>query len=154
MVLQRWRASARWVLSLGALSVLMGCYTYVPSNVGVAPRGTTVRAQLRGDPVFEVGDRRVRDVAAVEGEVIAWEPDTLAVSALELRTDGGESVDGGGYTVRLALADVTNVGVKKLDKTRTALTIVGITAAALLGARGLTSAFSSHGSGPNGGSAK
>jgi hypothetical protein len=151
MVLQRLGAKARWAVALVALG-LVGCYSYIPAQVGGPVRGTAVRARLRNDPEFQVGDLRVRDVAVVEGEVISWEPDTLALSATELRSDGGESFNGGGYTVKLSLSDLTDVSIKQLSRTRTVLVAVGAVAAALLGQRALTGAFNAQGNGASGGS--
>ncbi len=115
-------------------------------------RGTPVRARLHSDPEYQVGDRLVRDVVVVNGQLISWDRDTLAISATELRTDGGESFNGGGYTVKIAARDVSDVSIKRLDKTRTILVAVGAGVAALLGQKALSAGFDANGSGSSGNS--
>lgn len=112
----------RCSLILGAF-VLTACYQYVPAELGSPPRGSIVRAEVQGSPMFQVGDRTVREVTRVDGEVIRWEPDTLALSALELRSVDRDYA-GSGYTVRLAMADVVSVSLRRLDKPRTTLLVL------------------------------
>ncbi len=154
MRLQRLRRSARWwILFLGA-PMLVGCYSYIPAEIGVPPRGTPVRTRVRSEPTFQVGDRIVREVSVVEGQVITWKPDTLALSAVELQSAGGESYDGHGYTVSLSIADLSGLTVKRLDKKRTILLALGAVAGAILAQQSLTGAFRSTGGNSTGGSAK
>ncbi len=149
MLLRRFRAMARWLAPLCVIG-LGACYTYVPAEVGAPTRGTTVRTRLEGEPTYEVGDRRIHDIAAVEGEVIAWEPDTLALSAAEVLGVGGESFAGQGYTVRLPLAQISGLTIKRLDKARTILLALGTALAAVLAQQALSNGFGS-GDGPGGG---
>ena len=110
-----------------------GCYAYVPTEPGIPPRGAVVRAEVRDRLTLDVGGRAVHDVARVEGEVVAWRPDTLALSASSLRAVGRE-VAGGGYTVLLPLADVASLTVRRSDVRRSVLlALVAAAAAVALG---------------------
>jgi len=154
MKLQRLRRSTRrWILFVVA-PTFIGCYSYIPAEIGGPVRGTPVRTGVRTDPTFQVGDRIVHDVSVVEGQVISWGSDSLALSAEEVRSAGGESFDGQGYTVKLARADLYDLAVKRLDKKRTVLLAIGTVAGAILAAQSLTGGFWSRGGGGGGGQVK
>jgi len=131
-------------------AALAGCYQYVPSELGRPAPGTSVRTEVRGNPTFEVGDRIVRDVTQVDGEVIRWEPDTLALSALGLRSIDRD-YPGGGYTVRLAMADVVSVSLKRFDGRRTALLALAGAAVAFVAQQSLGGAAKGNDNPPGGG---
>jgi hypothetical protein len=139
----------RFALLLGA-SAFAACYQYVPSELGRPAPGATVRTEVQGNPTFEVGDRIVRDVTRVDGEVIRWEPDTLALSALELRSFDRD-YPGGGYTVRLGMADVVSVSLKRFDGRRTALLALAGAAVAFVAQQSLGGAARGSDNPPGGG---
>ncbi len=153
MTFRSLRRTARWVPLLCAPG-FAACYSYVPVDWGAPARGTPIRAEVHGAPTYEVGNRQLQDIATVNGQVILWQPDTLALSVFDLHSAGGQSFDGYGFTVKVPQADVSRVAMKRLDHTRTILFSVGLAVAVVAIGGALGGALGS-GPGPeNGGATK
>lgn len=149
MTLRSFRAMARWVPILCAPG-FAACYTYLPAEVGGPQRGVQIRAQVQNHPTFQVGDRTIHDVTRVDGEVIRWEPDTLALSATGLQSFE-QGYPGSGYTVRLPVGDIASLTTRRLDKGRTILLALGAAAVAVIAQQTLGGGAQTSDNPPGGG---
>jgi len=140
---------ARWVPLLCAPG-FAACYTYLPAEIGGPTRGVTIRTEVQDHPTLQVGDRTIHDVTQLDGQVIRWEPDTLALSASGVHSFE-QGYPGNGYTVRLSLTDITSISVKRLDTRRTLLLALGTIAAAIVAQQSLGGGAASSDNPPGGG---
>ncbi len=122
-------------LSLLLVSLLGACYTYAPVEPGVPERTANVRVQLSTPRAFELGEIIVQNVSTVEGEVITWGDEALALSATQLRSVAGQDFLGRGLTVHIPVTDIAGVQEKRIAPARTGLVAgAGVLLAVLGGA--------------------
>lgn len=142
----RYRLILFMTISLG------GCHGYVDVVPGAPDRGTWVRAHLEPPEAVSLGEVSVRYTASVTGEVVAWEPDSLILSARTLLSTAGQDYLGGGYTVALPRRALARVEERRLSFWRTSLLttgiVVGSVALGIAARDGFGSAGGERGGGP------
>jgi hypothetical protein len=126
----------RLVAAAVLLSVLSGCYRYVPAEPTVPPpTGADVRLYLTPQGMTELAPRLGPSTAAVIGRVGATGDGVVTVRVSETRkSDGGASVRWIGEQVAIPTATIARAERRTLDRRRTVL-------AAVLGALGVGAAF-------------
>lgn len=125
------------------LSVLTGCYSYVPLSGSLSDRGSPVRARLSTPEDVQLTDFTVNGVVVVDGEIVNHGTDTLIVSALALRSRTGSEFLAAGETVKLPMASLESVEAKRFSIVRTAAVTAAAAAVSLL----LFSVFETGGGG-------
>lgn len=122
----------RWSAAIALLAVVaVGCYSYVPVDTDAGrrfDRGTGVRVHLSTPMEIDLRDVVARDISTVQGEVIGWSGDELAVSAFTLFTPGGFEHSAAGQTVTIPADRIAGIEEKRLDKAKTAGLTVGVVA--------------------------
>lgn len=132
-----------------SLTVLTGCYSYVPAAQQVLARGTPVRARLSTPTDFRLTEISVNNAVTVQGEVVRQDADSLIVSAVSLRSETGREVPAAGETLAIPSARIAGVEKKRFDVLRS----VAVTAAGFATTLLLFMAFDAGGGsgGPGGG---
>jgi hypothetical protein len=93
-----------------------------------------VRTYLDPAVSVSIGEVAVQQTVSVSGEVIAWEPESLVLSAGTLVSASGLDYFGGGQTVRLPRSALERMEARSLSTWRTAaLTSAVIAGAVILG---------------------
>ncbi|HEX7118096.1 MAG TPA: hypothetical protein VF212_04875 [Longimicrobiales bacterium] len=141
------------VLIVSVLST--GCFAYAPVPAGVPDRRDRVRIHLSEPTSFTVGPATYHMIGEVEGEVIRWTEDQLALSATWLTSVAGQEFGGNMHTILVPRDRISLVEKRRLSPWRTAA-IFGagafLSAAVSWAIPGIWS--SGDGSGGSGGSAK
>lgn len=139
----------RTVLVIAALAVTAGCYRYVPADRAGVPPGAQVRARLTDAGVEEMSRFLGPSVVSVEGPLISWDGEGVALSSETSMQREGFAPTTWTETIQLAPHYVAGVEIQQLDGKRTA----GLTAAILGGAVAAilaTRAFGGGGDDPGG----
>ena len=114
-------------------AVLCGCYRYAPVETGAVPEGANVRARVtaaaaeRIAPLLGLGEMRVLTGSLVDrnnGALILEVPTAAS-------TGMGSSMQTLYQRVALAPGEVTELETRTLDRTRTAVVVGGLAAAAI-----------------------
>jgi hypothetical protein len=148
----------RWSLSLVPL-LLAGCYRYAGVPVGgVPPAGGAVRVTLADSARTALAPQIGVAGAVLQGEVAAA-PDTagwLALAVTQVTRTNGVDEFWRGERVRVPVAALTRMEVRRFDRRRTALLAAGLAGGvALVRALGGSGAsFSGGGSPPGTGGSK
>jgi len=117
---------------------MMGCFAYRPVEPGVRPVPSAARLRLSHERATELGALSGPD-GTLEGTIVAWTADMVVVSP-RLRPGVGVGTvarDGGFADLRIPASDVVAVSLKRLDRRKTALTVLGTVAATALLLTGL-----------------
>ncbi|MDH3208224.1 MAG: hypothetical protein OEO79_16610 [Gemmatimonadota bacterium] len=131
MTLKRRRLLRITVLS--ALTMMVGCYHYVPAATLVHPQGTALRAYLDTLSAFELREVTVNNIDRVEGEFVLADAGGLILSATWLQAITGSGFAGRGWTVRIPEANVTAVELKRISWWRTGVVVGGLAVGTWLG---------------------
>lgn len=124
----------RFLVLVLTAATLSGCHTFQAAEPGVPTRGTVVRTYLEPAVPVSIGEVAVQQTVSVSGEVVAWEPDYLVLSAGTLVSASGLDYFGGGQTVRLPRSVIDRLEARSLSTWRTAaLTGAVIAGAVFLG---------------------
>lgn len=140
-------------LILSLLLLAGGCYRYVPTEMGVVPRGSEVRVHLTGDGSEKVRSTLGPNVFSVTGPLVEWNEEGLAFLAELSLSRPGFPATTMPDTIDLLPRDVARVELREIDRKRTAgltVAIIGVAAAAALVPRvvGGTSKDDTEGGGP------
>ncbi len=120
------------LVSTVLLVQLAACYAYVPAQPGGPARAAEVQVRLSQPAPFDVRDLTIQNVTRLDGEVIAWDPDVLRLSATALTSAAGQQFPGAAQTVMISRADISGLEVKRVSRFRTALAVGGVLLAAAL----------------------
>lgn len=118
------------VAGAAALAFDSGCYAYHPAPATLAPERQRVRLHLSADGTTELARYLGPRIAAVEGFLVARQPD----GALDVGIESVQTADGtrqpwsGEGTVSFPAAYVTGVDVNTLDRQKSVLAAVALTA--------------------------
>lgn len=137
--------------ALLCLSVLNGCFSYVPAAVD-PPAPSRVRVLLTRPMDVRLSNVTANNVAVAEGEMVSATRDTLTISALWVRAGTGYEFPGVGETVRIPREQVGRVETRRFSAARSAgLTILSVGLGALLfaGVGKLTGSGDGGGGRPN-----
>ena len=131
MTLKRRRLLRITVLS--ALTMMVGCYHYVPAATLVHPQGTALRAYLDTLSAFELREVTVNNIDRVEGEFVLADAGGLILSATWQQAITGYGLVGNGWTVRIPESNVTAVQLKQISWWRTGVVVGGLAVGTWLG---------------------
>jgi hypothetical protein len=120
------------LLTLLALSA--GCYRYVPVQRSAAPSGAKVRASLTDAGQDEVRARFGPDAVSLEGTLVDWDEDGVAVSLQSYVRRQGFPPTSFTDTVHLLPRHFQGVEVQELDGWRTAGVVSLVAAASVVAA--------------------
>ncbi len=118
-----------------SLTLLSGCYKYVPVEAGAPQlaRGDPIRAHLDAASV-DLEEVTVHNIRSVDAEVVQLNGSELIVSALWLDSNTpGIGYPGEGWTVQLPRTSVVSIDRKVFDVWRTAVVIGGAVLATYFG---------------------
>lgn len=127
---------------VGMVLVLAGCYSYAPvSGPRSLDRGDAVRIHLADQLDVQLAEVTANDVVRLDGEVIGWRNDSLAMSAFLLVSETGYEHRSPGETVLVAEDRVAGLERRRIDRLRTGAFTIGLIAlssvtAVVLGAGG------------------
>lgn len=139
---------SRWRGAVASLLIgLTGCYSYVPLAGAHPARGTQVRAQLSQPASFTLDDLTVNNVVMIDAEVVRSGEDSLVVSALSLRSQGGMEFPAAGETLAIDAGSLGAVEMRRMSVLRSAALIAAAGAAASLLFAGLGTLDSGGGGG-------
>lgn len=99
---------------------LAGCYSYAPAPVPGLARGAAVRVHMTTPFDLRITQVTVNDVAMVDGEVIGFTADTLALSAWWLQGASGFDYPAAGETLRIPGDRIGRVEKRRLSAVRSA----------------------------------
>jgi hypothetical protein len=108
-------------LTVLLLLLQMGCYSYGPATGSTLSQGTPVRTRLNSPTDFRLTNISVNSTTELRGEVVRQSPDTLVLSVLSLRSQGGYSVPAVGETLTIPTDRIALVERRRLDPLRSAL---------------------------------
>ena len=120
---------------LAALTVLPGCYTYIPVESTTPPTGETVAFEISDQGRAGLSERLGSGVDRIEGRVRGTEGDQYLVDVFRIaQFQGGKSEwsTWSGETIRLDRGYVSRYQTRRLSKTRTWILAGGITGAIVL----------------------
>lgn len=121
----------RWWRAVSAVLVATGCYGYVPMSESRLSAGAEVRVHLTpsgaADLAREIGPR----VAAVDGRVLDYRPDSgVRVAVTQLRSMGGEQTAWqGDAPLVIPPSAIASIERRQLARGRTLAASTGATAA-------------------------
>jgi hypothetical protein len=137
--------------ALLCLSVLNGCFAYVPA-AGDPPAPNRVRVLLTRPMDVRLTNVTANNVAVAEGEVVSTTRDTLTISAHWLRAGTGYEFPGVGETVRIPREQVGRLETRRFSAARSAgvaILTVGLGALLFAGVGKLTGGSDGGGGRPN-----
>jgi hypothetical protein len=117
---------------LAALTVLPGCYTYVPVASTTPPTGETVAFEISDQGRVGLGDRMGASVDRIEGRVKAAEGDRYLVEVYrvsQISNGKSEWSQWSGETMQLDRGYVRGYQLRRLSKSRSWLLAGTVTAA-------------------------
>ena len=118
-----------------AVVLLGGCYRYAPIAVeNEVGRGKDLRAHLAHPQDFRLTNVTANGITVVEGEMVGWRGDSLAMSAFWLVSQTGYESQADGETIMIPRAALNGLEEKRLDVLRTgALTAGALALGAITG---------------------
>jgi hypothetical protein len=115
---------SRWYLLLTL--PLCACYSYVPAELSALPQGAAVRARITSEQAERVEPLVGRELRVLEGVVVGTGADTVLLEVpAAARVGSAGSVQVLHQRVAIARAGITEVELKRLNRGRTTLLIVG-----------------------------
>jgi hypothetical protein len=119
---------------LFGLVFCVGCYRYVPAEMGAVPPGADVRAQLTGDGIEAMRGTFGPGVTEVEGGLASWDESGIGVMTETFIQRAGFPATNMTETIQLLPHHVSLVEIRELDGKRTAgfsIAVLGAMAGAL-----------------------
>lgn len=121
------------VLLAGAALLLTGCYDYRVTQPATSSTGTQVRVELSDQGTVAVRPALGDGVTHVEGIVREATSDQLTVSLVNVQRRNERAVSWNGDLLTLAAADMREVRLRTLNRTKSFFTIAGTSAAVVGG---------------------
>lgn len=118
-------------MSVVLITSIAGCYSYVPAEPGRIPPRSDVRAYVTADQASRLDPLVVRGERVVEGELLENGAADLLLLVPVSRDIPGARVESLHQRVLVSSADIVQLELRRLDRTRTGLLIAG--GAALIG---------------------
>ncbi|SRR6266566_576044 len=118
-------------LSLLAVCLTAGCYSYLPLATSTPDPGTGVEVTLTDAGARELERALGTDVLRVRGRYVSTDERGLVVSVTAVETKSGDFRSWAGETVTLPTADIVSVDVRRLAKGRSIL-LAGVGAAGVV----------------------
>jgi hypothetical protein len=108
------------------VSLLTGCFTYIPIEPGEVEPGVTVRARVSPSAGARIAPLLgATDARKLDGTMIAHSSDTLIVEVPTVVVDTREFGKTPNQRVSIARGDLVELEVRKLDRVRTAGVVGG-----------------------------
>lgn len=104
---------------------IAGCYSYVPADPGRVPPRSDVRAVVTPDQAARLDPLLVQGERVVEGELLENGATDLLLLVPVSSDVRGARVETLHQRIRLSNADVVQLELRELDRTRTGLLIAG-----------------------------
>jgi hypothetical protein len=116
---------SRWVLLL-TLPWCAACYSYVPVELSALPQGAAVRARITSEQAERVGPLVGREQRVLEGLVVTAGADSVMLEVpTASRIGSGGSIQVMHQRVAIARGGITEVELKRLNRGRTTLLVIG-----------------------------
>lgn len=115
-----------------AMTLLSGCFAYVPVEPATLQPGDRVQVQLNETQPVRAGSVTANDVIEVTGELIALDSAALSLSAYYLRSPSGFEQAAVGETARIPALNIAAVRENRISPLRTAVVAALATAAGAL----------------------
>lgn len=133
-----------------SILLLAGCYSYAPARTEALSAGTEVRAHLTGAGSDRLLDVNGLDTRRLEGEVLDVGEDRIVLSVPVPADPGSPRYRGLEERVILPLADLAELEIREMDRTRTGLFAGGavVVAGSILRAALRGESKSEEGTGP------
>ena len=98
-----------------------GCYVYQPLNGGTPPVGEQVELTLTDSGRVALGSQLGPGVLRVDGLLRQVGDGAYEIGVYHVSTISGATANWAGERVRVPIADVSQAGIRKLSRTRSAL---------------------------------
>jgi hypothetical protein len=116
---------SRWSVLI-TLPLCAACYSYVPVEPSALPQGTAVRARITSEQAERVEPLVGRELRVLEGVVVGAGADSVLLEVpTAARVGTGGSLQVLHQRVAIARAGITEVELKRLNRGRTTLLVVG-----------------------------
>jgi hypothetical protein len=116
---------SRWPV-LFMLPLCAACYSYVPVEVSAVPQGAAVRARITGEQAEHVAQLVGREQRVLEGVLVSAAADSLLLEVpAASRIGSGGTIQVLHQRVALARGGITEVELKRFNRGRTTLLVVG-----------------------------